>query len=109
MAFDFRDNQQTGEFDLYATRGDTWIFTVDLVDREVQEGDTLTFTLAAEVGGDAIITQTIAADQSFYIDSEQTQIDVGSYYYDVQLNTANGETFTVITPAVFEVTGEVTK
>lgn len=107
MAFDYRDNQQTGEFDLYATRGDTWIFTVDLTDYEVQEGDTLTFTLAAEVGGDAIITQTIQADQSFYI--TETQLEVGTYVYDVQLNTSHGEVFTVITPAVFEVTGEVTK
>lgn len=108
MAFSYIDDKQDGEFDLYLTRGDSCPFGVKIDGYEVQEGDTLTFSLVANIGDEPIITKTIPADQAFYLEPEETQIDAGVYYYDVQLDTATGQRYTLITPAKFEITEEVT-
>lgn len=109
MAFGYIDDKQDGEFDLYLTRGDSCVFGVHITgDYEYTEGDTLTFSLVAKIGDTPIITKTIPANQAFYIEPADTMLEVGKYIYDVQLDTANGLRFTVITPAVLEITEEVT-
>lgn len=109
MAFGYIDDRQDGEFDLYLTKGDSCVFGVRIEgDYEYTEGDTLTFTLVDKIGNEPILTKTIPANQAFYLEPAETQLDVGKYIYDVQLDTAVGMRFTVITPAVLEITEEVT-
>lgn len=108
MAFGHVDDKQQDEFYLYLTKGDTAPFAVVIDGYEVQDGDTLTFSLVDELGKEPILTKTIPANQAFILSPEETDLEVGTYYYDVQLDTATGMRFTVITPAKFEITEEVT-
>lgn len=43
-----------------------------------------------------------------FLTAEDTDLPVGEYYYDVQVNTADGRVDTVIGPAKFKVVGGVT-
>ena len=108
MAFGYIDDRQDGEFDLYLTKGDSCPFGVNIEGYEIQSGDTLTFSLVDKLGNEPIFTKTIPANQAFLFTPEETDIEVGEYYYDVQLDTATGMRFTVITPAKFLITEEVT-
>lgn len=85
------------------TRGDTAFlnFTVctdDNSEYEMQEGDVLKLTVRREARADSPILLEASSDTAtIYLAPEMTsQIDVGDYSYDVQLNTAAGDIFTIV-------------
>lgn len=97
------------------TRGDTARLAVNLEqedgrDYEMQPGDVLTLSLKKSVKDTVIVMQkVITGGNVFYIQPEDTaMLEFAKYKYDVQLTTEAGEVYTVITPAVFKITAEVT-
>lgn len=98
------------------TRGDTAYITVPIVDDKtgqpvtLTDHDYLTFTVKKTIyDEEACFKHTLAGSNAFKIYPEDTSgLEYGRYFYDVQLVNADGDVYTVITPHVFEVTGEVT-
>lgn len=92
---------------------DTASFNVALDNYTLTDGDRVTFTIAKEVEQETPLRQIIVTD---FIDgvalvpitSEDSDLDIGSYLYDVQINLADGRVDTVIGPAKFVVKGGVT-
>ena len=75
---------------------------------ELKEGDVLTFTVAKEKESQnpliqKQITEFIGNLAVIFLDTEDTNLDKGTYYYDVQLNTADGWIDTVIGPCKFKI------
>lgn len=98
------------------TRGDTARFNVDIVSSisgenyAIQSEDTLTMTVKKSVKDDVFCFQkTVTGSTSLHVEPNDTKtLPFGKYVYDVQLNTANGDVYTIIEPASFEVLKEVT-
>lgn len=78
------------------------------------DGDKATFTVAKELEQETPVIQVIATQfdnegiAHFDISSEQSNIDEGTYLYDVQVDLADGRVDTVIGPAKFKIKGGVT-
>ena len=97
------------------TRGDSCdiIFTIYDLNGDVyelHEGDTVLFTIKINCEtSDIIIQKDITADCVISLSHNDTKsLAYGSYVYDVQLTTAGDDVYTVIAPAVFNITKEVT-
>lgn len=98
---------------IYLTRGDTAGFSIVLFDGieeyEMQDGDTLTFTVRKNVYSPDILIQKVVTENEFAFSPRDTQgYPFGNYVYDVQLNFANGDINTVIPPSLFQIMEEVT-
>lgn len=100
---------------IYLTKGDTAYLQVDVTfdDGTAYEpftGDTITLSVKTDTEAtDYVFTKTVNIGEMFYIEPEDTaEQEVGKYYYDVQVNTAAGEIFTVIEPSGFYIRSEVT-
>lgn len=92
---------------------DTASFDVSLENYVLEEGDTVTFTVAKEVEQEQPVIQVIVTEFNSGIarvrlTSADTNIEVGDYKYDVQVNTADGRVDTIVGPAKFKVIGGVT-
>lgn len=113
-------NETTGEVKL--TRGDSGSLSVnlELADQhgnptgeiyELKEDDTLVFTLkksAKETDIGVLIEKKINKSKVFtFSPSDTANLNFKRYYYDIQLRTKNGENYTVVGPAIFEITSEV--
>lgn len=98
------------------TRGDTARLTVTIANDateepyEIQEADTLTFSVKKSVNDAAYAFQKrVTGSNVFHFEPQDTAgLSFGRYKYDVQLTTAAGEIYTVIPPTTFEVLQEVT-
>jgi hypothetical protein len=96
------------------TRGDTAYLSVPLVGAtepyEMRSTDTLTFSVKRRLKDEAYILQkVITGTNTFHIEPSDTAgFSFGAYTYDVQLNTADGDVYTVIPPSTFELLTEVT-
>lgn len=96
------------------TRGDTGYIYLNLTkDGEpysYESGDTVTFSVKKNYEDtDYAFQKTVPAGNAFIINPVDTKnLEYGNYFYDVQLNTTLGEIFTVIGPAKFKVTKEIT-
>lgn len=100
------------------TRGDSLPLYIDVKwsdgeDYEMQEGDTLIFTVKSNVNVEdnpVLIQKIMTYESGPYCEFKpsETELDYGMYKYDVELNQANGRRFTVIKPTNFRVTTEVT-
>lgn len=99
------------------TRGDTPSFTVNVTDAAgaayvLQEGDMLTFTVkkSTKVTDPVLVQKVMGAETgpTFQLTSEDTSLAYGKYYYDVELRTAGGGTYTVVKPDKLTITEEVT-
>ena len=96
------------------TRGDTAYLEFPLK-TEVGEyvmvsNDTLTLSVKKNTKDTEYIFQkVITGTNTFHIEpNDTTDLSFGKYTYDVQINTADGDVFTVIPPSTFEVLNEVT-
>lgn len=101
------------------TRGDTAYIEVPitrLVDGEMQEytmssGDKLYFTVKDKAGLDSesfLFRKEITGNNTFHILPEDTKhLPFGKYVYDIELDTENGDVFTVVTISTFSVEKEV--
>lgn len=98
------------------TRGDTARLSVTITndqansEYEIADGDTLTLTVRKNPRDKTIVLQkSVVGSGNFYIAPEDTQeISFGKFSYDIQLTTAGGDVYTVITPNTFEILEEVT-
>lgn len=102
------------------TRGDTARLTVDieceLADGKkepyaVQEGDILTLSLKRHsTDFKPCLQKVVKGSADFHIKPEDTaELDFGSYVYDVEIFTAEGDVYTVIENKTFKIGVEVTK
>lgn len=97
-------------------KGDTAYLKVEIHQEngniyELQEGDTLTFSMKKNLRDETYTLQKITdKDGAFVLQAEDTQnLTCGKYYYDVQLNTANNEVFTVVETSEFYLKEGVTE
>jgi hypothetical protein len=99
------------------TRGDTAKVSVEITNATTGEaytiaaGDRLTMTVKRSIAdAEHILQKVLTGERTFNILQEDTAgLEFGKYIYDVQLDTADGETHTVIEPATFEILQEVTQ
>lgn len=102
---------------IHLTRGDTARFQIDRAknlasneDYIFAPEDTVRLTIKKTENSDTILVQkVISGGQLFHIEPQDTkELKFGSYTYDVELTTAMGDVYTVVGPAEFEITKEVT-
>lgn len=97
------------------TRGDTAYLHLNLTNNgepyEFQEGDTVTLTVKQNYDEEKnyLFQKVVAAGDTIVIEPQDTKpYEYGRYVYDVQVNTAIGEVFTVVGPNTFKLTKEAT-
>lgn len=85
------------------TRGDTAALEVALITQDgtaytMQEGDTLTITVRERADPESEVLMAVTSqDNTLVLPHQQTKaMPVGSLSYDIQLNTASGDVFTVL-------------
>lgn len=94
--------------DIYYIRGDTAHFTVSPTPFELEDGDTMTFTVKKKWNGTPII-EISSTDGSFTIEAASTkELNPGNYYYDCELETGAGEVYTLLGPAQFIMDWDIT-
>lgn len=93
---------------------DTASLNIALDNYILKSGDTVTMTIDKEVENEEPIKQIIVTnftDQGeavIKLTSEDTDLEIGTYKYDIQVNTADGRVDTIIGPAKFKIVGGVT-
>lgn len=92
---------------------DTASFDVALDNYQLQDGDSVTFTIASTIEQEEPILQKVITDfvdgvATVFLTKEDTDIEVGSYLYDIQVDTMDGRVDTIVGPAKFKVNGGVT-
>ena len=88
-------------------------FDVALDNYNLEDGDSVTFTISKQVEEEEpilqkTITNFVDGIATVKLTKEDTNIEVGTYLYDIQIDTSDGRTDTVIGPAKFTVKGGVT-
>ena len=95
-------------------RKDTASLEIALDNYQLTDGDTVYFTIAREVEQETPLVQIVVTRFTreggaiITLTSEHTNLDVGTYKYDIQLDLRDGRRDTVIGPAKFKVIGGVT-
>ena len=92
---------------------DSGDFVLTLDNYLLASGDEVVFTVSKEIGKETYVIQkriTEFNDGSGIISITPTDTDLplGEYYYDIQVNAADGRVDTVVGPAKFKVIGGVT-
>lgn len=96
------------------TRGDTAYLNISVeIDGKpynMQEGDALTLSIKKSTSDETpVVKKTITSGTTIHIEPKDTSgLEFGKYKYDVQLNKANGDVFTIIEPTAFVILEEVT-
>ena len=91
---------------------DTGDFVISIDNYLLAEGDTVYFTVNT---GLELENPLISKEIKTFTDnkavvrltSTDTDLQIGNYYYDVQVNTADGRVDTVLGPAKFKIMGGV--
>lgn len=101
-----------GEIQL--TRSDTARLTVDITDDEgkqyiIQSSDVLSLTVKKDYSDSIpLIRKVVTGGNLFHIEPSDTKsLSFGKYKYDVQLETIDGDVYTVVADKVFTVLKEV--
>ncbi len=96
------------------TRGDTAILRLNVTDtstgnaHELTDGDVAVLTVKASTMTDVVTIQKALRGGVFVITPDDTaHLEYGTYRYDVQITMADGAVYTVIAPARFTLTEEV--
>lgn len=95
------------------TRGDTAFLTVPITaageEYTMQSGDTLVMSVKKTVNDAEYSFQKVADGNVIHILPDDTKtLPFGKYKYDLQLNTADGDVYTLIDVDTFEIMAEVT-
>jgi len=103
------------------TKGDTYIFNVTVKDSDGVvfdlTGYTMMFTVKdtltkldseAQISKSATISAPATGVGSFELSPTDTDIDVGTYHYDVQISDGSSNVYTVIKDSELTVTPQVT-
>lgn len=103
-------DKDTGVISIVAK--DTGDFVVSFDDYLLGVGDTVYFTVNDELEKanpriQKAITSFANNKAVIRLTSADTDIPVGNYYYDIEVNTADGRVDTVLGPARFKVLGGV--
>lgn len=104
--------------DIKLTRGDTAYITISIVDQdgfpyEFEEGDQIRLQVRTKPNYGSLIFNgniSIVDNEIVWTISHDETKDLApvTYYYDVELITANGEVFTFIEKSKLKITDEVT-
>ena len=91
---------------------DTGDFVIGVDNYLLAEGDVVYFTVntGLELENPLIAKEirTFTNNKAVVrLTSDDTDLKIGTYYYDVQINTADGRVDTVLGPAKFKITGGV--
>ena len=105
-----RYSKDTGSISMVAK--DTGDFVVNIDNYLLAEGDIVYFTVNTELEKE---NPLISKEVKTFVDNkavirltaEDTNLAIGTYLYDVQINTADGRVDTVLGPAKFKITGGV--
>ena len=94
-------------------QGDTGEFELVLDNYTFVEGDKVYMTVKKKPKDVGIVFQKVVTDFSenkakFKLEYEDTNLEQGKYYYDIQCSLADGRIDTVITPSVFFVMEGIT-
>lgn len=93
-------------------KGDTGILELSLDNYNLKDGDKVYFTVKSSYDSERLIFKEVTnfADGKvkFIFTPEDTNINVGTYLYDVQCNLADGRVDTVIKSTKFKVLGGIT-
>lgn len=92
---------------------DTGDFVLTLDNYLLATGDEVVFTIGDGIGKEQHLLQKKINEFNegsavIFLTSEDTDLPIGEYYYDIQVNTADGRVDTVIGPAKFKIMGGVT-
>ena len=96
------------------TRGDTVYLSIALKTKdevyEMSSDDTLTLSVKRAIHNSDYVFQKISTGSNeFHIEpADTTALAFGEYLYDVQLNTGDGDVYTVIPPSTLKLLSEVT-
>ena len=98
------------------TRGDTAYISVPITEESTGDAytmtssDTLRFTIKKkETDEEPVVQKTAVGANNFHIlPSDTAGLAFGKYIYDVELETASGDVYTVIVPTEFKLLKEVT-
>lgn len=99
---------------VYLTRGDTCELICEITDGtgeiyQMHAGDVLTCTIKTNCNTEDIILQKSGSTNIISIEPTDTEsLAYGAYWFDVQLETAGHDIYTVIPPRRFNITPEVT-
>lgn len=106
--------QITGN-EIRLTRGDNAELTIELrdnngVEYELEADDKITLSVKKYVySTDYIFQKVSTGTNTIKILPEDTKAcEFGKYFYDVQVDTAEGEVYTIIPPSVFVIDKEIT-
>ena len=91
---------------------DTGDFVISIDNYLLADGDTVYFTVNTELEKENPliskgITEFVNNKAVVRLTTRDTDLAVGTYYYDVQVNTADGRVDTVLGPAKFKIVGGV--
>lgn len=94
-------------------QGDTATFTISVDNYTFVEGDKAYFTVRKDTKDSPVEIQKVITEFNvhhfiIHLDKESTNIPVGTYLYDIQLNLADGRVDTIVLPTKFTVLGGVT-
>lgn len=94
-------------------KGDTGILELALDNYELKDGDKVYFTVKKDYASTkALIFKEVGkfvdGKAKIIFTADDTNLDTGTYLYDVQCNLADGRVDTVITPAKFTILGGIT-
>lgn len=103
-------DKETGTFSIIAK--DTGDFIVSFDNYLLDEGDTVYFTVNDGLEKtnpkiQKVITEFVDNKAVIRLTTTDTDLPIGKYYYDIEVNTADGRVDTVIGPARFKVLGGV--
>lgn len=101
--------------DIQLTRGDNATFNIEIningssSNYQRVDGDKLTFTLKKSYNSSSVLVQKDIEGMIINLEpSDTSDLKYGTYWYDVQLTTNEGQVYTVIGPSRFEIREEVT-
>ena len=91
---------------------DTGDFVISIDNYLLAEGDVVYFTVNKELEQEPALISIAVSEfvdnkAVFHLSATDTDLAPGSYYYDVQVNTADGRIDTVLGPAKFKIAGGV--
>ena len=91
---------------------DTGDLIIDFDNYLLASGDTVYFTVNNSLEKEEALISKVITDfpqnkAIVRLTAEDTDIPVGNYYYDIQINTADGRVDTVLGPAKFKIMGGV--
>lgn len=103
-------NKDTNAISIVAK--DTGDFVISVDNYLLAEGDTVYFTVNVDLEKE---NPLISKEIKEFVDNkavvrlttQDTNLAIGTYYYDIQINTADGRVDTVLGPAKFKITGGV--